>query len=89
LDSVKQWCCFASSHTPLVANCGETAQRSIAYTEQKAALDFGALSPVDPLRKGEESISPLLTDFSQIRFHMKAGRSHGLFERKEAVDVGD
>ena len=46
----------------------ETAQTSIREIEQKAGLDFGELSSVDPFRRTTESFAAPLTDFSQIRF---------------------
>lgn len=46
----------------------ETAQTSIREIEQKAGLDFGHLSSLDPFRRTTESFSAPLTDFSQIRF---------------------
>jgi endonuclease G, mitochondrial len=46
----------------------ETAQTSIREIEQRAGLDFGRLSSLDPFRRTTESFSTPLMDFSQIRF---------------------
>jgi endonuclease G len=46
----------------------ETSQTSIREIEQRAGLDFGELSSLDPFRRTTEAISAPLTDFSQIRF---------------------
>jgi endonuclease G len=46
----------------------ETAQQPIAVIEQRAGLNFGRLSSLDPLRGNNESPSGELTDFSQIVF---------------------
>lgn len=46
----------------------ETSQTPIHVIEQKAGLDFGSLSALDPLRRSDESLSTPLTDFSQILF---------------------
>lgn len=46
----------------------ETSQKPISAIEQQAGLDFGELSSLDPLRRGDESVAAALTDFSQIKF---------------------
>ena len=46
----------------------ETAQTSIREIEQKAGIDFGELSKVDPFRKTPESFAAPLLDPSQIKF---------------------
>jgi endonuclease G len=46
----------------------ETSQTSIREIEQRAGVDFGELSKVDPFRKTPESFAALLTDPSQIKF---------------------
>ncbi len=46
----------------------ETNQTSIREIEQRAGIDFGELSKVDPFRKTPESFAAPLTDPSQIKF---------------------
>jgi endonuclease G, mitochondrial len=46
----------------------ETTQTSIRDIEQRAGLDFGELSKVDPFRRATESFAAPLTDPSQIKF---------------------
>jgi endonuclease G, mitochondrial len=46
----------------------DTAQTSIREIEEKAGIDFGPLTEVDPFRNTPEGVAADLTDFSQIKF---------------------
>jgi endonuclease G len=55
-------------HEEFVFGQHEKAQQPISVIEQRAGLDFGPLSSVDPLQGNNELLSGELTDFSQIVF---------------------
>jgi hypothetical protein len=46
----------------------KTAQTRIADIERIAALSFGKLAALDPLKGGERGVAAPLTDLSQVRF---------------------